>query len=271
MTFREAIAKLGETGIENAKNEAALLFFEIEKKDGMWVRENPDVDLDSTELENAIKRRISREPLQHILGKWYFYREEYKVSRDCLIPRADSEMIVDYAIKNLPRGARFLDLCTGSGCLAISTLASRPDCSAVAVDISEAALALARENARHNSVDGRIEFICADILNDLLQDIGSFDAIISNPPYIPTDDLASLSPELSFEPRIALDGGDDGLIFYKRILKDLSPLLKVGGRFIFEIGYDQADALRKLNSSAKVYKDLGKNDRMVIINKLNGD
>lgn len=268
MTYRLAVGILSDNGIENAEHEAALLFSEIIGLDELWIRTNADTEISSPELEKALSRRASREPLQHILGKWYFWREEYEVSRDCLIPRADSETIVDYAVKNLPAGARFLDLCTGSGCLAVSTLASRPDCTAIAVDISDAALALAKKNALRNGVADRIEFISCDILKEDLCDIGAFDAIISNPPYIPTRDLASLSPELAYEPAIALDGGDDGLIFYRRILDAYRNRLKDGGVFIFEIGYDQGDALRALGGDGtRIYKDFGKNDRMAIINK----
>ncbi len=266
MTVNDIITALCAAGIDEAEHEAILLAEAFSGKDADLLRLNKNEEIGSPELDKALMRRLSREPLQHILGKWYFYREEYKVSRDCLIPRADSEIIVDYAVKNLPRGARFLDLCTGSGCLAISTLVSRPDCTAVAVDISEPALALARYNAKHNGVAERIEFICADIMADELSQLGSFDAIISNPPYIPTRDLSSLSPELSYEPKIALDGGDDGLVFYKKILSDLKSLVRSGGVIIFEIGYDQGEALRTLaEKEIQIVKDYGANDRMAVI------
>ena len=266
MTLNDIISALGGAGIEEAEHEALLLAETFSGSDRDSLRIEKNADISSPELEAALSRRITREPLQHILGKWYFWREEYKVSRDCLIPRADSETIVDYAVKNLPVGAHFLDLCTGSGCLAISTLASRPDTTCVAVDISDAALSLARQNAEHNGVCDRIEFILADLLTvDSLGDM-KFDAIISNPPYIPTKVVDTLSPELSFEPRIALDGGDDGLIFYRKIIADYKKHLKDGGSFIFEIGYDQGDALISLGGKGtKVCKDLSGNDRMVII------
>lgn len=266
MTLNDIISALEGAGIEDAEHEAVLLSEAFSGKDAEFLRFNKNADISSAELEKALARRLTREPLQHILGKWYFWREEYKVSRDCLIPRADSEHIVEYAVKNLPKGARFIDICTGSGCLAISTLASRPDTSALALDISGAALSLARENAKNNSVADRIEFIEADILaSDPLEDM-KFDAIISNPPYIPTKAVDSLSPELSFEPRIALDGGDDGLVFYKKILTDFKKHLNDGGEFIFEIGYDQADALISLGGEGtRIYKDFSGNDRVAVI------
>lgn len=266
MTLNDITRALDGAGIEDAEHEAMLLSEAFSGKDREFLRFNKSADISSAELEKALARRLTREPLQHILGKWYFWREEYKVSRDCLIPRADSEHIVDYAIKNLPTGAHFLDLCTGSGCLAISTLASRPDTSAVAVDISDAALSLARDNAKHNGVAERIEFIKANIITDEPFENIKFDAIISNPPYIPTAVVDTLSPELFFEPRIALDGGDDGLVFYKKILTDYKKHLKDGGEFIFEIGYDQADALISLGGEGtRIYKDFSGNDRMAVI------
>ncbi len=268
MTLNDIISALCGAGIEEAEHEALLLAEEFSGADRDALRFNKNAEISSPELERALARRLSREPLQHILGKWYFWREEYKVSRDCLIPRADSELIVDFAVKHLPYGAHFLDLCTGSGCLSISTLASRPDCTATALDVSKAAIALARENAVHNGVSDRIEFILADLLAADPFDGTCFDAIISNPPYIPSKVVDTLSPELAFEPRIALDGGDDGMVFYKRIISDYKKHIKDGGLLILEIGYDQAEALKLLGGEGtEIYKDLSGNDRMVIIKK----
>ena len=268
MTLNDIISALCGAGIEEAEHEALLLAEAFSGSDRDLLSFNKNNDIYSPELERALARRLSREPLQHILGKWYFWREEYKVSSDCLIPRADSELLVDFAVKELPQNAHFLDLCTGSGCLAVSTLASRPDCRATALDVSEAALALARENAVHNGVEDRIEFVLADILTCDPFDGMCFDAIISNPPYIPSSVVDTLSPELAFEPRIALDGGNDGLIFYKRIISEYKKHIKDCGSLILEIGYDQAEAICALGKEGTlIYKDLSGNDRMAIIKK----
>lgn len=266
MTLNDIVRALEAAGIENAGNEAFILagHFTHKRREDLLLDKNTDISTD--ELDAALARRVRREPLQYIIGKWYFRREEYKVSPDCLIPRADSEIIVERAIDVLPRGARFLDLCTGSGCLAVSILASRPDLSAVALDISERALELAKFNAAHNGVSERIEFVCADAMRDLPEDLGKFDAIISNPPYIRSSEIDALAPEIAFEPRIALDGGADGLDFYRKILEKQKKLLKSGGFFIFEIGYDQADAISALGGAGtKLFCDYSKNYRMAQI------
>jgi release factor glutamine methyltransferase len=213
--------------------------------------------------EAAKARLLKREPLAYILGEWGFYDQIYKIDENCLIPRPDTEHVVDKLIELLPPGGRFLDLCTGSGCISISTLVHRPDCSAVAVDISEGAVKTAKENAEKYSVSERIKILCQDI-NDSSFAEGCFDIIVSNPPYIVRDVIDSLEPELFYEPRIALDGGEDGLDFYRLITELYSPLVKKGGYMVFEIGYDQGDALRSMGAQ-KIYKDYGGNDRVAVI------
>lgn len=268
MTLNSIIKRLQNAGIESADFDAFALAWEFCHKPKEWLIINRDTELASSELEAAVLRREMREPLQYIIGKWQFRNETYKVSADCLIPRADSETLVETAIQKAPSGAKILDLCTGSGCLAISTLCERKDCTGIAVDISEAALEIAKYNAEHNKVGNRIEFICADIMrSDFAEQIGEFDIIISNPPYIPTEDIKNLEKELSYEPIIALDGGDDGLVFYRKIISEYLNHLKDGGFMLLEIGYDQAEKLRKtfpaLNIEIK--KDYGGNDRVAII------
>ena len=212
------------------------------------------------------------EPLQYILGEWDFYRQKYEVSPNCLIPRSDTEILVENAIRLLPIRAHFADLCTGSGCIAISTLAERPDTTAVALEKFPVTLVLAMRNATKNRVDNRFCGILEDVLNTPVRIVehAPFDAILSNPPYIPTADIEELSPEVHAEPMVALDGGNDGLIFYRAILKNYAPLLKEDGFFLFEIGYDQADALTALAKEhnfahVRIIRDLGGRDRVVYI------
>ncbi len=278
LTYREAAKKLEKGGIENAGYEASLLF---EKLFGISMAELPlayDRDFDSGELWAAIERRLSGEPLQYILGEWYFYGLTFEVSENCLCPRADTETAVELAIKLLPRGARFLELCTGSGCIPISICKNREDTSGVATDIFPETLNIANRNAELNGVSERLQFVKSDVFDvdywisgegkPLVPD-EKFDAIISNPPYIPTKDIEKLSVEVKHEPMAALDGGDDGLDFYREIINKYRVLLKKDGIMIFEIGFDQADALKELSSSigysCEIFKDLGGNDRVAVI------
>lgn len=219
---------------------------------------------DEPSLEEAKRRLLAHEPLAYILGEWYFYNEVYTVSPACLVPRPETEHLVDELIRRLPQGARFADLCTGSGCIAISTLAARPDLTAVAIDISPDALTLAEENARRNSVAERISFRCGNILTEDPLGEECFDAIVSNPPYIASDIISTLSPEVQCEPRLALDGGKDGLLFYRRFLSSFRHHLTANGLMLFEIGYDQGDALRAL-ASCQILKDYSGNDRVAIL------
>ncbi len=219
---------------------------------------------DKEEYDKAKKRYIDGEPLAYVLGEWYFYGEVYKVSCDCLIPQPDTEHVVDKLIELLPQGGIFADLCTGSGCIAISALAHRKDASAVAIDISDGALKLALENAALNLVDERITIKKADILNQMALGEDKFDIIVSNPPYIKTDEIKTLDLEVRAEPLIALDGGKDGLDFYRVLIDRYSQNVKKGGYMIFEIGYDQANALRAL-CDCQIFKDYGGNDRVAVL------
>lgn len=216
------------------------------------------------DLKTAIKRLKDREPLAYIIGEWYFYDEVYKVSPDCLIPRPETEHIVDELINNLPKNGTFADLCTGSGCIAISTLVHRPDCRAIAVDISEKALAIARDNAAANGVSDRITFIRADITDPGTLGEASFNAIASNPPYINSAVIDTLEPEVLHEPRIALDGGSDGLDFYRILIRDYLSSIRKGGFLVCEIGYDQGQRLRDI-CECEIKKDYSGNDRIMLI------
>ncbi len=274
MTYRELCDKLKSGNIENSEWDAACLLshFCSIPLPSLYSDTERDYPI-SKELEKAIERRLSHEPLQYILGEWEFYRQTYEVSPDCLIPRSDTECLVEEAIRRLPKNALFADLCTGSGCIAISTLAERPDTRAYALDKFPATLALAERNARRNGVRDRFEPLCEDVLLPPSLPSESLDAILSNPPYIATRELDSLSPEVHAEPTAALDGGEDGLLFYRAILTNWSHVLKKDGLILFEIGYDQAQALTALGHahgfrSILVKQDLGGNDRVVILSDL---
>lgn len=224
----------------------------------------------SRSLASALERYTQGEPLAYLLGEQAFWRYTFKVTPDVLIPRPDTERVVECALANLPYGGRFADLCTGSGCIAISLCGERSDLGGVMVDLSPAALRIAEENARTVGVADRLSAICADVLTDNPLD-ERFDLIVSNPPYIPTADIAAY-PSLSFEPQMALDGGADGLRFYRALIGRYSSFLKENGAFVFEIGYDQREAILALAETAgfacTVTKDYGSNDRVALLRRI---
>ncbi len=268
MKLSDLTRALRAAGIEDAPTEARLLFSFVTGVPAAHLVGCDPVS-DDPALAEALARRTRREPLHYITGEVGFWHETYRVTPDCLIPRADTECLVEAAVGHLPRGAHFADLCTGSGCIAVSTLASRTDCTADAYDIAENTLALARENAERNGVAARVRFRRRDLLTEEID--GVYDAILSNPPYIRSDVLGTLAPELSFEPRIALDGGEDGMIFYRAILSRAGAHLVEGGFLLFEIGYDQGGAITRLAEEhgyrAEVTHDLGGNPRCALLRK----
>ena len=268
MTRRELENTLRRGGIEEAESEALLLFTYVTGLSKARLLAEPQLSLTDETLMPLLSRRLSHEPLQYILGEAPFGNEIYTVSPDCLIPRFDTERLVEAAAERIPKNAHIADLCTGSGCIAISLLCLRKDLTADAYDISEGALRIAEENAKRNGVIDRISFKKADLLSlPTLPRI--YGAILSNPPYIPTKDLASLSPEVQKEPRLALDGGCDGLAFYKHFTAAFRASLAENGLFLFEIGFDQGNALREIANAAvmncDIIKDYGGCDRVAIL------
>lgn len=268
MKLFEAIKALSDAGIENAAHDARALFERIGgvSKGELVFR---DTESNHPALSEAIRRRAAHEPLQYVIGEVDFYNESYKVTPACLIPRADTEVLVDYAVKNIPSGKRFLDLCTGSGCVAVSTLKNTDKTTAVAVDKSLDALLIAKENAERNGVCDRIDLFEKDILKEKVS--GAFFALLSNPPYVTEDAYRELSPEIFFEPSMAFLGGKSGLIFYERIISDYKDSLEEGGFMALEIGYDQAESVKSIAEQngffAEVIKDFSGNDRVVVLKK----
>jgi release factor glutamine methyltransferase len=229
--------------------EAELLFSEVlgcSRTDLCLHRQQALEKEQALFISAAFKRRIKGEPLAYILGKVEFMGLEFKVTPDVFIPRPETEILVEKIIE-LAAGCRLqaagihiLEIGTGSGCIAVSLAKSLPGSRVTATDISEKALEVARDNAYRHKLD--IEFI----RGDLCAQAGTQDMIISNPPYIATGDIAALQPEIQYEPRLALDGGKDGLDFYRRLSQKAPQHLKRGGLFIMEIGFGQCAEIKKI-------------------------
>ena len=211
-----------------------------------------------------MRKRAEHVPLQYIVGEAEFMGLKFKVNSNVLIPRQDTETLVEEALKVVKPGMNVLDMCTGSGCIIVSIVHNIPEVEGTATDISKQALLVAKENAKLNQVS--VTFERSDLFDNVT---GTYDVIVSNPPYIRTEEVLKLMPEVrDFEPMEALDGKEDGLYFYRKIMEKCPSYLKPEGHILFEIGYDQGEAVSGLLREAgfknvAVIKDLAQNDRVV--------
>ncbi len=252
--------QLHGAGIENAPIEARHMLnalFSADAPDG-WL--NPDQSLDDTQaakLEAMYVRRAAREPLSHILGEWGFWSLDLKVSKDVLTPRPETERLVEIALETLGlEPTRILDLGTGSGAILLALLAEYPKATGWGVDLSTAALDIARANSKILKLENRAQFIEGNWDSALA--FAPFDLVVSNPPYIARDVIQTLEPEVcQFEPILALDGGTDGLDAYRALLPLMAHYLKPGARFIFEIGAEQGKATLALAQEHSFLGDVG--------------
>ena len=229
---------------------------------------NKEMDIAQPQAEELIskaKKIASGEPLQYVVGTTEFMSLEFKVEPGVLIPRPDTETLVEAAINYIgDKNLRVLDIGSGSGCVAISIAHYCKNAEVTSIDISPQALAIAKDNRELNNAE--VQFMLCDIMNDYPK--GKFDVIVSNPPYIPTNDISELDTNVKdFEPLTALDGGKDGLDFYRRIISIAPELLSDDGKIYFEVGHDQADAVAELMSkdfkNIKKIKDLCGIERVV--------
>jgi len=262
MTVLEAIQKstefLARKGVDSPRLQTELLLAHLLKLPRMKLYLNFERALTPAEtdaLRELVKRRGQREPLQHLTGSASFCGLEIAVNRHALVPRPETELLAELGWQYLStlnsQPSIVLDFGTGTGCIAIALAAKCPSAKIVATDISPDALALARENAARNNVADRIEFRQGDGVAALSAEI-RFDLIISNPPYIPSAEIATLQPEVrDFDPRLALDGGADGLDFHRKLAAETPPFLKPGGNIMVEFGDGQADAVRKIFETEK--------------------
>lgn len=294
--YREGRARLTEVGIGEAALDARLLLEFVCGTDRNVLLAHGDREVSIEECgryRELIERRAARVPLQHLTGGQDFMGLTFLVNKDVLVPRQDTEVLVEEVMKHLHDGMRILDMCTGSGCILLSLLHYSNGCEGVGVDLSDRALMVARENyerLRAARPEMKAEFVEGDLFVALAPGAESenaavggavsegeeakrqterFDIIVSNPPYIKTDVIATLMPEVrDHEPMMALDGGDDGLIFYRKIAEAAGAYLNGGGMLFFEIGCEQAAEVCRIMEQAgfreiEVVKDFAGLDRVV--------
>ena len=273
MTLKELERELSACGIEEAKWEAMLILERLFGQSPASLMVNRECDFDSAKINPVLEKRKNRIPLQYIFGEWDFMGIGFYVSEGCLIPRPDTEILVQRALSELKTGDRVADLCTGSGCIGLSLLMHSDKISHLTLmDISNDALEISKKNAKRYSLDNKCRFILGDITKDMPNE--KFDMIASNPPYIPTRDIEGLGSEVKKEPHIALDGGCDGLDIIRFLISDGLDYLKPKGIMLIEFGYDQGqimDTLFKekqskgLISSYEILYDYGGNTRACIL------
>lgn len=239
--------RLREAGVEGAQLEAReLLCHAAGKNREQFYRDMALYAPDPVEekLAALVERRLAGEPVAYLIGEWEFYGLALDVTPDVLIPRMDTEVLAERAIllaRAAGEGARVLDLCAGSGCVGLAVAANVPACRVVLADVSEAALKICKGNVRRNELNARVTCVQADAMQKPDAALWDFDVIACNPPYIPTGDLAGLDVSVrDYEPRSALDGGADGLDFYRAIAAQWGSALRLGGSLLFEVGINQA-------------------------------
>ena len=277
MTIMEAIKKgmieLKNANIESPKLKSRLLMQFILNKPRQYVIVNDMKELNLSEEKkyfNSIAKMRKGIPLEHITHQKEFMKLNFFVDENVLIPRQDTEILVEEVIKIAQKtnAKKILDLCTGSGAIAVSLAKYLPEIEITAIDISNEALKIAKKNAINNEVEDKITFISSDMFTNLNDE--KFDIIVSNPPYIKRSAIESLDEEVKKEPYIALDGGEDGLYFYKKIVKESYQYLKYGGYLCLEIGFDQKiDVIELIENEEKFEntyskKDLYDNDRVIV-------
>ena len=247
--LRRASQELDEAGVADARREAGSLLSHVIRRDRTFLIAHAEDLLNESDLrsfESAVTRRATGEPAQYITGTQDFFGRAFRVTPDVLIPRPETELLVEAALQVMNEGANVCDVGTGSGCIAITLLCEREHARAVAIDISEAALDVARQNARALLVEDRIELVKSDCFSEL-DNQRKFDLIISNPPYVSERAVPGLQREVrDHEPLVALTPGADGLSVIRRLLKESPAFLRDNGYLLMEIGFDQGETVQQL-------------------------
>ena len=273
MTCFQLTRALSAIGSDAPQHEAAELIRVFAGKSREWCLLNRDTELPDSVADALIKRQRGI-PLQYIIGEAWFYGYRFHVTPDCLIPQPDTELTVSRALELLPPDGTLLDLCTGSGCIAISVLNEHPSARAIAIDISKPALTVSFQNRELHKLHDRLRLIECDVLESpqLPGLIAGADVITSNPPYINSDVIPTLPREVQHEPLLALDGGSDGMIFYRKFISDLARSMKPSAVMLLEIGYDQSERVAALCESAQLschfHRDFGGNLRVAEIRRV---
>ena len=268
-----AKARLAAAGVEGPVIDARLLVEAAADATRVDIVTDPKrllTPAQETRLDDYLSRRERREPVSHILGRKGFWKIMLNVTADVLTPRPDTETVVEYSLRDFPEHAAWsiLDLGVGSGAILLALLAERPAAKGLGIDISEEALAVARDNAAALGLAGRVALLRSDW--SAILDEGTFDLVVSNPPYIANHVIDTLEPEVrDHEPRLALEGGADGLDHYRTLAPEILRVLKPGARFAVEIGYDQKEPVETLFRNAgaegvQTIRDLSDRDRVVV-------
>lgn len=245
--FLDTRARLKKAGVEAAQLEAReLVCYAADKSREQLYRDMPlyvSAELEKR-VDDLVQRRLGGEPVAYIIGEWEFYGLPLNISQDVLIPRMDTEVLAERAIlkaRETGEEARVLDLCAGSGCVGLAVAANCPECRVVLGELSEGALRICKQNVRRNSLNARVTCLSVDAMEPPSSALWDFDVIVCNPPYIPTADIAQLDTSVrDYEPHMALDGGEDGLDYYRFIAAKWKNALRLGGTLMFEVGIGQA-------------------------------
>lgn len=270
MVISDVVKEMSKQLTDNARFEAELIVMNVLgiTRTTLVIDGGKAIsDIDYEQISAFVRRRQNGEPLQYILGETEFMSLDFYVEKGVLIPRSDTEILVETVLEIIENRTKILDICTGSGCIGISIAHYNKDVSVDLIDISDTSIKVAEKNITLNCVNDRVQIKKMDILSEC--PAGKYDVIVSNPPYIETEVIDTLQREVkSHEPHIALDGGEDGLVFYRRIIQIAPKILNSNGILAFEIGYEQGQDVVELMGKdfedVRIIKDLNKNDRVVI-------
>ena len=274
--INEGSLKLRKNNIKSSIIDSEILMSKVLKKTREYILLYSNKDISTAEFDNfkhLINERTNGKPIAYLIGKKFFWKYEFKINKDVLIPRPDTELIVEETLKLTKNrnNIKILEIGSGSGCIILSILNERKDFTGIGIDISKKCIDLSKKNTLKIGLKNNIKFLKSNVDNF---NYGKYDLIISNPPYINQYDLKYLEKDIvNFEPKLALNGGQDGLSEIRKVIKKSSELIKIKGKLILEIGFDQKERVKKLLNKKGFYinriaKDLAKNDRCIICTKI---
>jgi len=274
--LNEGIRTLKQSKIPNPQLDSEILLSNSIKRDKKYIILNPKELLNSEQVEtfkNLIERRRRKEPVAYLINKKEFWKDEFFVNKDVLIPRPDTELIIEQVLKIYSKDSQLqvLDIGTGSGCILLSILKERPNFYGTGIDISKKSINVSKLNAKQLNLTSRVKFFHSSVDNFK---IGKYDLIVSNPPYIELFNLKYLEKDvISFEPKLALSGGFDGFSKIRKVINKAKNLIKKNGKFILEIGFNQKNKVKKILKEEGFYvnkaiRDYGNNDRCIISTKI---